>query len=355
MTMGFLHGCPPPVDAFDVALLDLDGVVYVGDHAVPRAADALAVAASRGMRLGFVTNNASRTPDDVAEHLVGLGIPAAPIDVVTSAQAGARLLAEELPPGSAVLAVGGPGVSSSLVEAGLRPVLSTVEEPVAVLQGFGRDVGWRQLADASLVVRAGARWVATNLDATLPIPGGRAPGNGMLVAAVAEAAGRRPDAVAGKPHAPLMVESVERLSARRPLVVGDRLDTDIAGAEALDLPSMLVLTGVTDLPVLLAAPPGSRPRLVAADLRGLLEPHPGVDVDHEVTGATVWTAGSARARFDGGKAEVSIGPGESGWLDAVRCACAAAWTHPDADLTGALAVLEGTWPEGFARPARSRV
>lgn len=326
-----------PCAEFDVALLDLDGVVYIGPHVVEHAAGSLARAREGGMRLGFVTNNASRTAGEVAEHLRELGVAAQPADVVTSAQAGARLVADRFPTDSRVLAVGGPGVGIALQERGLRPVDAVDAEPVAVLQGFGRDVGWRQLAEASLAVRDGAYWVATNLDATLPIPGGRAPGNGMLVAAVAEAAGRRPDAVAGKPHAPLMVESVERLHARRPLVVGDRLDTDIAGAVGLAIPSLLVLTGVTDVATLLAAAPDCRPTYIATDLRGLLEEHPPamrVDVDE-------WSLRGSRARVREGVLEVSLGPAtREGWEDAVRCACAVAWHVPGIGLEAAAAALE---------------
>ena len=325
-----------PCADFDVALLDLDGVVYIGPHVVDHAERSLARACERGLRLGFVTNNASRTAGEVAEHLCELGVPAQAADVVTSAQAGARLMADRFPTGSRVLAVGGPGVGIALEERGLRPVQAVDAEPVAVLQGFGRDVGWRQLAEASLAVRAGAFWVATNLDATLPIPGGRAPGNGMLVAAVAEAAGRRPDAVAGKPHAPLMVESVERLRARRPLVVGDRLDTDIAGAVGLGIPSLLVLTGVTDVATLLAAAPDCRPTYISSDLRGLLEEHlPAVRVAEDE-----WSLRGSRARVTDGALEVSHVPGRDGWEDAVRCACAAAWDVPGIDVAAAAAALE---------------
>lgn len=334
-------GCAaPPSTSFDVALLDLDGVIYIGPHVVEHAERSLAEARAAGMRLGFVTNNASRTSGEVADHLGDLGVEAVPADVVTSAQAGARLLADRFPPGSRVLAVGGPGVALALREFALSPIESQDEDPVAVLQGFGREVGWRQLADASLAVRAGAYWVATNLDATLPVPGGRAPGNGMLVAAVAEAAGRRPDAVAGKPHAPLMVESVERLHARRPIVVGDRLDTDIAGAVGLSIPSLLVLTGVTDVVTLLAATPDRRPTLVSLDLRGLIEPHPEV----VTSGRDAWSARESRAFAESGRLTVEIGPRREGWEDAVRCACAAAWSEPGLDVVEAAAALAAGRP-----------
>lgn len=256
----------------DVALIDLDGVVYIGDHAVPGAVDALHAARSVGQRHVFVTNNASRTPVEVAAHLGALGVDAHQEDVLTSSQAGAALLARRLPAGSTVLAVGGPGVAAALAEVDLEAVTDLGARPVAVMQGFGRDVAWRHLRDAALAVQGGALWVATNLDRTLPVPGGRAPGNGMLVAAVAEAAGRAPDLVAGKPEAALLDEAVRRTGAQRPLVVGDRLDTDIAAAVRAGLPSLLVLTGVTDPSGLQAAVPAERPTYVSGDLSGLLRP-----------------------------------------------------------------------------------
>ncbi len=215
---------------YDVALLDLDGVVYVGPAAVPHAAQALEEGLARfGMRPAFVTNNAARSPQVVAEHLVQIGVRASAEDVVTSAQAGARLLAELVPAGAHVLAVGGPGVAWALGERGLVPVASADADPVAVMQGYGPDVGWRDLAEASLVIERGHPWVATNLDSTIPSPRGRVLGNGSLVAALRHATGVEP-LVAGKPEPPLMQESVLRTGARRPLVVGDRLDTDIEGA-----------------------------------------------------------------------------------------------------------------------------
>ena len=326
-----------PVRDFDVALLDLDGVVYVGPHVVEHADEAIARAADAGMRFGFVTNNASRTPAQVAEHLCALGVPARPDDVVTSSQAGAHLLANRLEAGAPVLAVGGPGLDAALGEFGLRSVRSLDEGPVAVLQGFGRNVRWTDLADASMAVRHGAFWVATNLDATLPVPGGRAPGNGMLVAAVAEAAGRRPDAIAGKPHEPLMRESIERTRASRPIVVGDRLDTDIDGANRMGIPSLLVLTGVTEVAALLAAPEAERPTFISVDLRGLLDVHPMITSD----GGRLWRVRTSEAWIEDGGVRVRIGAGPDAWIDALRCACAASWALPGADITQAVRTLAG--------------
>lgn len=271
----------PLAAVHDVALLDLDGVVYIGKGAVPHAAAALdSAAASHGMRSVFVTNNAARPPEVVAEHLVELGVRAEPGDVVTSAQAGARMLAERLPAGSRVLCIGGPGVPAALRERGLAPVESFDDDPVAVMQGFGPKVGWKQLAEGTLAIERGAVWVATNVDATIPSPRGRVLGNGSLVAALRHATGVEP-LVAGKPLPPLMLESVERSGALHPIVVGDRLDTDIEGANATAIPSLLVLTGVTDWQDLLAVEPRLRPTYLDLDLRGLLRPHPLVTVQRD--------------------------------------------------------------------------
>jgi HAD superfamily hydrolase (TIGR01450 family) len=264
----------PLSELYDVALLDLDGVVYRGEAAVAGAAEAVATARRRGMRIGFVTNNASRTPETVAGHLRRLGVPADPADVVTSAQAAVRLLRgrEDVPPGSRVLVLGAEGLHRELVAAGFEIVASADDAPAAVVQGIAPGLTYAALAEAVLAVRAGALWVATNLDATLPTERGELPGNGALVAAVRTATGREP-LVSGKPALALHDESVERLAARHPLVVGDRLDTDIAAARAAGCDSLLVLTGVTTLGDLLAAPESLRPTYVGPDLGALLVAH----------------------------------------------------------------------------------
>lgn len=262
---------PLLLDAHDALLLDLDGVVYVGPDAVAHAVESLQEARRRGVVTAYVTNNAARPPAVVAEHLRSLGLAVADHDVVTSAQAGAREVAARVPSGAAVLCVGGPGVAEAVAARGLRPVASAREAPVAVLMGYGPDVGWRELAEASYAVGAGALFVATNTDLSIPTERGIAPGNGTLVAAVVSATGREP-LVAGKPFAPLIEESVERVGAHRPLIVGDRLDTDIEAGHVCGVDSLLVMTGVTHVRDLLRAPAHRRPTYLAADLRGLLAP-----------------------------------------------------------------------------------
>ncbi|MEU4659623.1 HAD hydrolase-like protein [Streptomyces sp. NPDC023723] len=306
-------------EAYDTALLDLDGVVYAGGAAIGHAVESLATARAGGMRLAYVTNNALRTPDAVAEHLTELGIAAEGSDVITSAQAVARLVAEEVPAGARVLVIGGEGLRVALRERGLEPVESADDDPAAVVQGYGGpDLAWGRFAEASYAVARGVPWYASNTDLTIPSGRGIAPGNGAAVEVVRIATGAQPR-VAGKPLPPMHRETILRTGAERPLVVGDRLDTDIEGAIGGDVDSLLVLTGVTDGRQLLAAPPRHRPTYVDADLRGLLTGQPEVaDADGGGFRCGGWTAtaGAERLELDG--------DGEA--LDGLRALCAAAWT-----------------------------
>ncbi|MDH6227632.1 glycerol 3-phosphatase-2 [Streptomyces sp. MJP52] len=305
-------------EVYDTALLDLDGVVYAGGEAIVHAVDSLAAARDAGMRLAYVTNNALRTPGTVAGHLTELGIPTGADEVITSAQAVARLVAEALPPGSRVLVVGGEGLRVALRERGLEPVESADDDPAAVVQGYGGpDITWGRFAEACYAIRRGLPWFASNTDLTVPTARGIAPGNGAAVEVVRIATGAEPR-VAGKPLPPMHRETVLRTGARRPLVVGDRLDTDIEGAHNGDVDSLLVLTGVTDGARLLAAPPEHRPTYVDADLRGLLAPQPEVTADGDGFRCGGWKAVA-------GPEELSLS-GEGEALDGLRALCAAAWT-----------------------------
>lgn len=349
--MVFGSSSQPLAAVHDVALLDLDGVVYIGRGAVPHAAAALdSAAAVHGMRSAFVTNNAARPPAVVAEHLVELGVRAEPSDVVTSAQAGARLVAQRVPAGSRVLVIGGPGVPAALRERGLVPVESVDDEPVAVMQGFGPKVGWRQLAEGSLAIERGLLWVATNVDATIPSPRGRVLGNGSLVAALRHATGAEP-LVAGKPLPPLMEESVERSGALRPIVVGDRLDTDIEGANASGIPSLLVLTGVTDWQDLIGVEPRFRPTYLDLDLRGLLRAQPEVMVEREgdalvarCTDVVVRVPIAAAGPSDGDSSGPTPGGGDpTWWLPEAARTPVVDGPWGDADLALARALVAVSW------------
>jgi glycerol 3-phosphatase-2 len=311
------RGSTEPLDtAYDVALLDLDGTVYLGGAAIPGAAEALRKASAAGLRLAYVTNNAFRTPAAIAALLTSFGIPAGPQDVVTSAQAAARMLAERLPAGAPVLVIGGSGLRMAVRERGLRPVSTAADRPRAVVEGYSPDVNYSILAEGGLAVTAGALFVASNGDLTLPSRRGNQPGNGSLTQVIATATGMRP-LVAGKPEPPLHHESVLRTGAEHPLVVGDRLDTDIEGAARVGTDSLLVLTGVTSPAEAILAPPGQRPTYLAEDLAGLLEPHPAVTSQDGT-----YRCGGWAARLDGDRLELT-GDGER--MDGLRAACAAAW------------------------------
>lgn len=264
------HG-PALVDGYDAVLLDLDGVVYVGSDAVPGAVATIADLRERGHAILYLTNNASRSAAVVAAHLRELGVDLADADVVTAAQAAARLVADRVPPGAPVLVVGGEGLVAALRELGLRPVTSYDDLPVAVVQGFAPEVDWRRLNEGVRAVRSGLPWVASNLDLTIPTATGIGPGNGLLVDVIRQVTGREP-MVAGKPEPPLVDEAVRRAGAKRPLIVGDRLDTDIAAARRWGCDSLLVLTGVTSRADLVGLAAELAPTFVGADLSSLLAP-----------------------------------------------------------------------------------
>lgn len=318
---GVLRACDEPLcHAYDVALLDLDGVVYLGGHAIPGASQALRKAAAEGMRLAYVTNNAYRTPAAVAQILTGLGIAATADDVVTSAQAAARLLAQRLPAGAPVLVIGGMGLRVAVRERGLRPVSVAAERPAAVVQGYAPDISYPLLAEGGLAVAAGALFVGSNGDLTLPGPHGRQPGNGSLLQVIQAATGQQP-LIAGKPEPPLHTESVIRTGARHPLVVGDRLDTDIEAAHRVDADSLLVLTGVTGPAEAVLAPPHQRPTYLAEDVAGLVEPQPATSAEGGEVSCGGWTA-----RWAARGAELELA-GEGSRIDGLRALCAAAWSR----------------------------
>ena len=250
----------------DCLLLDLDGTVFRGHAPTVGAVETLGAVQCRSL---FVTNNATRSADEVAAHLVELGFTATAGDVVTSAQSAARMLAHRLPTGARVLIVGTDALAAEVGAVGLTPVRTFAEEPVAVIQGLSMTICWADLAEAALAIRSGAVWVTSNLDATLPTERGLLPGNGSLVAALRAATDAEP-LVAGKPAPALMRDALARGDFHTPLVVGDRLDTDIAGANAAELPSLMVLTGVNNARDTVYAVPEQRPTYLGADLRSLL-------------------------------------------------------------------------------------
>ena len=300
----------------DCLLLDLDGTLYRGAEPTPGAQETLAAI---DVAAFFVTNNASRSAAAVAAHLRELGFTAEPGDVATSAQAAARLLATQLPAGAPVLVVGTDGLGGEISEVGLRPVRKWEDKPVAVVQGYSPYTTWADLAEAALALRDGAVWVAANVDVTLPSERGLLPGNGALVEALRVTSEREPQ-VAGKPKPLLFTDSAERGGFTAPLVVGDRMNTDIAGANAAGLPSLMVLTGVNTARDAILASADERPIYIGEDLRALrasperllvsAQPHWTIDAD--ATSLTVKTA-HADAEDDG--------------LSIVRAIADAVWKH----------------------------
>jgi HAD superfamily hydrolase (TIGR01450 family) len=315
-----------PLDGVDVLLADLDGVVYAGQAAIPGAVQSLNRAAET-LRVGYITNNASRTDQSVAEHLTSLGLTVQASDVVTSPQAAMRLLAAAAPAGSRVLVVGGDGLVHEVEKAGFIVTRSAEDSPAAVVQGFAPDVGWAQLAEASFALNAsagdgspGIPWIATNTDWTIPVARGIAPGNGTLVSAVHTAVGRLPQ-VAGKPEIPIFTEAVNRFGAQSPLFIGDRLDTDILGANRAGIPAVLVLTGIDRAKQALAADASSRPAFLLDDLSQLHEPYPATTFSKD--GATASVAG-ASVRIRGNEVEI-VAEGDGG-INLLRAACAIIWS-----------------------------
>lgn len=249
-------------DRYAGIVLDLDGVCYRGSEAVPGAAEAVAALRDRGLGLVFATNNARRTPAAVAAKLTRLGFPAEPDEVVTSSVAAAAHIA----PGTRCYVIGMDGLREPLTDRG-AVLTDDYRTADAVVVGIDLELTWRDLRAATLALGRGARFVGTNADATFPDPEGLVPGNGATLAALETASGRAPEVI-GKPASPLFDAARARLPAGPVLMVGDRVDTDVAGAAALGWDSALVLTGVASADDAASADPG--PTYVLDDLGGLV-------------------------------------------------------------------------------------
>jgi glycerol 3-phosphatase-2 len=299
---------PTPLDGVSLVLSDLDGVIYQGPDPIPHAVESLL---ATGLELGYLTNNASRTPEQVAEQLREYGLPATPEQVVTSPQAAVKLLATLIPDGSLVLVVGGVGLTSELERAGYRTTRVADDRPVAVVQGFAPEVGWEQLAQASFALQRDENvvWVATNTDWTIPVHGGVAPGNGAMVSAVHLAVGRLAT-FAGKPETAMFDVALERFQpSGNVLMIGDRLDTDILGANRAGIASALVLTGIDRAKQLLAADESAAPTYVVKDLRELSTPYPLVESSVDKKGVHTVMVGDAVVSRNGHVIRV-VSPGE---------------------------------------------
>lgn len=345
--MGLFRRAKPastPLAGRDAVLADLDGVVYAGPHALPHAVDSLNRVAQT-MRLGYITNNASRTDASVAEHLTGLGLTVAADEVVTSPQAAMRLLTTMVEPPATILIVGGEGLVVEAEKAGYTVTRSAEDSPAAVVQGFSPDVAWTDLAEAAFALKVpedegGIPWISTNTDWTIPRERGVAPGNGTLVSAVHTAIGRL-STVAGKPETPIFEEAIARFAAQHPLFLGDRLDTDIMGAVRAGIDSALVLTGIDRPKHVLAAPQGSRPDYILADLRDLHQPYP-----ETIEKDGVFTVNEAAVRIVNGDVQI-LSEGDA-QIDLLRAGAAAIWATGLAIY--AFRVPEQLYADPFHRP-----
>lgn len=302
---------------FDSLLLDLDGVVYRGKQPVAGAVESIRRAKEIGKKVGYITNNAARTPEQIAQQLVDFGIDVLPTEIIGSAEAAAKLLGSKFS-GGKVLVVGGEGLRAEAIKQGFEVVDSASDQPIAVLQGFSPTVGWSQLAEAAFAIQAGASWIATNQDWTIPLERGIAPGNGTLVGAVHTAVGILPE-FAGKPFRPIFDAALKQLGITNPLVIGDRLDTDIKGAIGAGLSSACVMTGIAGKKELLGARSDERPTYIISDLRALFEHYPSAQL-----GKDTCLVGSSEVAIVGDKLLLTAGnPAE---LDTIRAATNLVWS-----------------------------
>ena len=299
---------------FDTLLADLDGVVYEGGRAIAGAPEAISRLKASGVSVGYVTNNSSRTPEAIAAQLAGFGVDALPEEIIGSGRTGVELLATLIEPGSKVLVVGGDGLRKRVLEGGFTLADSSSDAPAAVIQGFAPDVSWTHLAEAAFAIQKGAKWVATNSDWTLPQEKGLAPGNGTLVSAVHTAVGQLP-LVAGKPEPAIFETAVKHFGAKSPLFVGDRIDTDITGANRAGMASALVLTGVSTRKEVLGVAEAGRPRYIIGSMLDLLRAY-----EEPKKTLNGFKCGKALVELLGNRVVVSKGDPKS--IEALKSACA---------------------------------
>ncbi|MFV8380062.1 HAD-IIA family hydrolase [Corynebacterium hindlerae] len=279
--------------AYDALLLDLDGTIWEGGRAIPGAVEAVSAS---GLPAMYVTNNASKAPKTVANQLTALGLAATADAVMTSAQAAVLMAQQCCEPGATVLVLGTTSFQELAREAGFTVTTTADDCPVAVLHGHNPETGWAELSEAALAIRGGATYLASNLDSTLPMERGLHVGNGSMVAAVVNATGVSPRS-AGKPEPEMFHLAAEKLQAQRPLAVGDRLDTDIAGGIAAGMDTLQVITGVSGHRDILNAPRAQRATMIAEDMTALfaaadtLRPGPQGGFHAELSGTTLTVSG----------------------------------------------------------------
>jgi glycerol-1-phosphatase len=323
------------IDAYDTALFDLDGVIYLGPNAVPGAVAALAELRRRDKAVMYVTNNAARPVQVVIDQLNRLGFSADINSVLTSAQVATASLKEKLSPGSKILVCGSANLAALLSEAGFRIVVDAAALPDAVIQGYEPDLNWRRLDEAALAIQAGADWYATNADTSRPTDRGLVPGVGGAIAVLVTALGGAPT-IFGKPYRPMLIEAIRKTGARQPIFVGDRLDTDINGAVAAGIDSLLVFSGAHGKADLVAAEPNSHPSCIGADVGALLAPKRWAYVfgDRATCGSQIAIATSGRIVIDTAPRTVEE------QLDALWAVTQLAWRDGELDAGMALSGLE---------------
>ena len=302
---------------YDLLLADLDGVIYEGSVAIKNAVESINQIATQNINVAYVTNNSSRKPETIVQQLLELGLSANPADIISSGQTAVELLQTKISAGAKVLVVGGEGLRARVLSGGFEVVSSSDDKPEAVIQGFAPDVSWKDLAEAAYSIQNGAIWVATNNDWTLPQEKGLAPGNGTLVGAVHTAVGQLP-IVAGKPEPAIFQTAINLFQPDKALFVGDRLDTDIRGANRAEIASVLVLTGVSTRKDVLAATLEERPQYIVEGLQELL-----VDYIEPKQTKRGWSCGKASVELLGDKVLVTEGDPQS--IEALRAACNVIW------------------------------
>ena len=299
----------------DALLLDLDGTVWEGGQALQCVVD---VINSCGIPAVYVTNNASRSPQTVARMLGEIGLETDTKHVVTSAQAVLRIAKADLPTGAKVLIIGADSFRTLAREMGFEVVSSADDNPAAVIQGMHKSVGWAELSEGALAISRGAKFFASNLDTSLPTERGMAVGNGSLVGAITSTTGVEPVS-AGKPEPAMFTQAAKLVNATKPLAVGDRLDTDIAGGNTAAMDTFHVLTGVSRELELIEAPAELRPDFIGAGFHELslseAQARPGAQ-------------GGFMARYDGYDIVLQGGSEKSTSIEALRTVLEVAWAGP---------------------------
>ena len=258
------------IDSFDCVLLDLDGVVYLGKTPVPNAVKTITELQKRKVDIAVITNNGSVTAKSVSKWMKDFDLDFKPSSIVTSSQTLCWYLINNFQKGEKVLVVGSQGLRDSVSEAGFKVVSKSEKEPAVVVNGIDADISQKDLAEMCYAISKGAQWVSTNGDYTFPTEKGLAPGNGAFNALITSITGKSP-ILMGKPEPFMFLQAAKLFDAKKPIVVGDRLDTDIQGANKAGFKSMCVLTGVTDLNQIKMSSGQTSPTYVGKDLSALLD------------------------------------------------------------------------------------